>query len=196
MSFTRHAQTLERPWTVYADFESTICQPCEPANELGSGAASSHEPMPEARRNALRKANSACAYLVCSYDSSKNQLWYAIGDDCVLQLLRWLMKTCKMVIADMRKNERLVMSSEEKKAFDICKCCHICGDKFHSDQKKVRDHDHRTGEFRGAAHEWCNINYFSNRYLPVAFHNLKGYDAPPHHKGNLPGGNRIPRNES
>ncbi len=87
MSFTRHAQKLERPWSVLADFESTICQPCDPENELGSGAASSHEPMPETRRNALRKANSACAYLVCNYDSSKNQLWSAIGDDCVLQLL-------------------------------------------------------------------------------------------------------------
>ena len=23
----------------------------------------------------------------------------------------------------------------------------------------------------------CNINFFSNRYLPVLFHNLKGYDG-------------------
>ena len=42
---------------------------------------------------------------------------------------------------------------------------------------KVMDHCHRTGKYRGAAHNQCNINFFSNRYLPVFFHNLKGYDG-------------------
>ena len=35
---------------------------------------------------------------------------------------------------------------------------------------KVRDHDHRTSEYRGAVHSCCNINYFCNRYLPVVVH--------------------------
>ena len=43
--------------------------------------------------------------------------------------------------------------------------------------KKVRNHDHRTGCYRGAAHDKCTINYFSNRLLPVIFHSLKGYDS-------------------
>ncbi len=42
---------------------------------------------------------------------------------------------------------------------------------------KVRDHDHRTGEYRGACHNGCNINYYANRYLPIFVHNLRGYDA-------------------
>ena len=36
-------------------------------------------------------------------------------------------------------------------------------------EDKVRDHDHATGKYRGAAHEKCNMNYFSSRYLPVVF---------------------------
>ena len=34
-----------------------------------------------------------------------------------------------------------------------------------------------AGKYRGATHAKCNINYFCNRYLPVVFHNLKGYDS-------------------
>jgi hypothetical protein len=34
---------------------------------------------------------------------------------------------------------------------------------------KVRDHDHRTGQHRGACHNGCNILHYNNKYLPVCF---------------------------
>ena len=39
---------------------------------------------------------------------------------------------------------------------------------------KVRDHDHWTGEYRGAAHSGCNIALRKTRKIPVLFHNLTG----------------------
>ena len=44
----------------------------------------------------------------------------------------------------------------------------------------VRDHDHMTGKYRGAAHNECNFKLKMNSKtmpIPVIFHNLKGYDG-------------------
>ena len=80
----------------------------------------------------------------------------------------------------MRKNEKMKLSKADQLDFANATCCSLCNESFDEDVKalcKVRDHDHRTGKYRGAAHASCNINYFCNRYLPIVFHNLKGYDA-------------------
>ncbi len=55
--------------------------------------------------------------------------------------------------------------------------CYICHGDYIKTKYKVRDHCHRTGKYRGAAHVRCNINYYNNKYLPIVFHNLRGYDS-------------------
>ena len=53
-----------------------------------------------------------------------------------------------------------------------------------TDKDKCRDHDHLTGEYRGACHNICNLSLrykvnVSNQqfYAPVFFHNLRNYDG-------------------
>ena len=58
--------------------------------------------------------------------------------------------------------------------------CWICNGEFSDkddDYKKVRDHCHFTGKFRGAAHNKCNLKYKKPKFTPVVFHNLSGYDS-------------------
>ena len=86
----------------------------------------------------------------------------------------------------MKANKEILMTDEDKKDFETATHCFICGDKFKNSyknekeaekDKKVRDHCHFTGKYRGCAHSICNLN-FCNRYfkIPVFFHNMKNYD--------------------
>ena len=45
------------------------------------------------------------------------------------------------------------------------------------DDKKVRDHCHVTGKFRGAAHWICYINFQLTKKVPAVIHYLRSYDS-------------------
>ena len=74
------------------------------------------------------------------------------------------------------------MSSEDEEIFKKACHCHICKKKLLWRSKTnypVRDHDHlkKENNFRGAACNVCNRNYFNHSQKVQAFaHNLKGYD--------------------
>ncbi len=65
----------------------------------------------------------------------------------------------------MKENQEMIMTGEDKDNFYHATNCWVSGECFNDKKDKVRDHDHRTGKFRGAAHNKCNINYFNNIYL-------------------------------
>ena len=49
-------------------------------------------------------------------------------------------------------------------------------DKNYINKKKVTDHCHYTGKFRGAAHSKCNLNYKVLKEIPIIIHNAS-YDT-------------------
>ena len=67
------------------------------------------------------------------------------------------------------------MTVEDEEMFKNSTVCHICNLNLNGDA--VRDHDHYTGLFRGAAHNQCNLLYRVPEKIPVIFHNLKGFDS-------------------
>ena len=159
MKFRNYKNMLERPFIVYCDFECSLIK-----TEMSDKIAR-HEP------------NSAAAYFVCTFDSSRNKYYKFEGRDCVLNLIEQLRLLATRCVEEQRKNERMVMTEEDEKNFKKATVCSICSGPFADWKDKVRDHCHRTGKYRGAAHNCCNINYYSNRFLPVVFHNLRGYDS-------------------
>ena len=76
----------------------------------------------------------------------------------------------------------MIFNPKDQKDFQSATKCHICEQKLFKDKEigqilKVRDHCHFTGEYRGAAHNECNLKCKKPIILPVIFHNLQGYDS-------------------
>ena len=70
----------------------------------------------------------------------------------------------------------MIMKTHNKLVCDNSTLCHICNEELGED--RVRDHCHLSGKFSSAAHELCNLKYKVQKFFPVVFHNLSGYDTP------------------
>ena len=160
MKFKNHKNTLIRPFIFYCDMEATLIKISGNKNKIHN-----------------HKINSCCYYFVCSFDSTRNVLKTFEGPTCVQDMIIELYEISERCVEEMKHNEDMKLTGEDKKDFYNATHCSICSGSFKPEEKKCRDHDHMTGKYRGATHQKCNINYFCNRYVPVVFHNLKGYDG-------------------
>ena len=48
-------------------------------------------------------------------------------------------------------------------------------DENYKNRKRVKDHCHYTGKFKGAAHSKCNVNYKVPKDIPIIIHNAIEY---------------------
>ena len=123
----------------------------------------------------------ACSigFKVISDIDKLNRLEYRqhFGPDSAEWFLHELIKIEKTYLEYIFDEKRLIMSEDDKMAFEEARECHICKAVFEDSNVKVRDHDHITGKFRGAAHQKCNLQLRSEYKIPVFFHNFRGYDS-------------------
>ena len=72
------------------------------------------------------------------------------------------------------------LTEEEKESYENQELCHICEKEFFTDNnkemRKVRDHCHCTGKYRGTAHSKCDLEYKIVKEIPVLFSNGSVYD--------------------
>ena len=118
----------------------------------------------------------------CSFDKNENKLDYYRGEDCIDKLCKKLKERAMKII--MKKKEIIQLTYEENKSYEKQEECHICegtfcmeeDDENYKNRKKVKDHCHYTGKFRGAAHSKCNLNYKVSKNIPIIIHNTS-YDT-------------------
>ena len=160
MKFKKFKDMLTRPFIAYADFEASLVKV-----HRTDGKTHKHVP------------NSAGIHFVCTHNEHRNEYHHFVGPDCVIQIITKLQELAERCVEEMRVNQEMILSREDKKDFKDATSCYICNGGWTPENYKLRDHDHSTGRYRGAAHTRCNIAHYSNRYLPIFFHNLKGYDS-------------------
>ncbi len=67
------------------------------------------------------------------------------------------------------------LTKEEEQDYISQTNCNKCGKDFKLD-KKVHDHNHLTGEYRGPAHYGCNLNLRLPNFIVAVAHNGSKYD--------------------
>ena len=63
-------------------------------------------------------------------------------------------------------SKKMIFSFKDKDDFEKAEICWICQKEFGEREKKVRDHCHFTGKYRGAAHVTNAISNSKNQNLP------------------------------
>ena len=115
-----------------------------------------------------------------------NQEFLYRGEDAVNAFCNKLNERRDDVKESMQENKETGMTDEDKEAFNNATHFFVCGEfrntykteKEAEKYKKVRDHCHFTGRYRGCAHSICSLNYCNTRFkIPVSFHNMKSYDG-------------------
>ena len=101
------------------------------------------------------------AYKIVSIDPNfEAPLKMYAGVDAPSHLLYELKKDADNIFkAYIKKPKEILFTSKNKQEFDNVS---DCNEAFKDGEKKVRDHCHIMGIFRGAAHNRCNLNYKIN----------------------------------
>ena len=101
-----------------------------------------------------------------------------MGDDAVENFLDQVLAAatiCRQHLVNKIPMKRLNL--EQWNEYNNASNCSICTSPFKSADKKVRDQNNLTGEYRGTAHNTCNLNYYIDLRkvkIPCIIHNLKG----------------------
>ena len=179
IEFDKYNTKLECPFVIYGDFE---CLTVESEDGI-KGTYQHHKP---------------CGFMLNVVDriNKKSTPYLYRGEDCMDKFVAQLSLIRQDIFEKMDVIMPMEITHEQEIEFQNSTRCSICNKNYEPDDKKVRDgsetqakpsdprgrkvrdHCHFTGKYRGSAHEKCYLDYcFRSFKLPVFFHNLKNYDA-------------------
>ena len=172
IKFKNHRNSMPVPFVIYADFESILVP------EKRKDASESVE---DSSSTELYQTHKACSFglkTVCHYDDKYSGDYQSyVGEDAADVFLKTVIREsikCRLMVNQIFK-KKMIITPQQEAEFLKARNCHICGNDLCDD--RVRDHDHVTGLYRGAAHNIFNLKHRITWKIPVVFHNLRGYDS-------------------
>ena len=152
ISFIHHNRSIKVPFVVYADFEAFTeeISTCEP-NEKKSFT----------KKYQRHRPSGFCYKIVC-FDEKYNPkpvLFRAKSGEDIGAIFVEMLEDIKRIYKKFEFSKKMIFTFKDKGDFEKAEICWICQGKFDEKQKKVRDHCHFTGKFRGAAHNICNLQF-------------------------------------
>ena len=140
-----------------------------------------YEYSPESYTDAYQ-THTPCGYCIHIVSSDPERKFTPIvyrGENTIREFIFQMKELEQMLTPLVKAVVPMVMTEQDQQDFGCASSCCLCKKPLQGD--KVRDHDHLTGKYRGAAHSKCNIEEGKKRtrhyQIPVFFHNLKGYDS-------------------
>ena len=167
------------PFMLYADFESIL----KPVEERYKDEMSRMKAERGVEASYTEKLNTHipsgwCVYSKFAYGDVSDPMTDYRGKDCVERFVNHVEKEVKRLYELYPQQSMTELTDVLKAEHKAAESCHICLKPFDNpENRKVRDHCHYTGLYRGAAHNNCNMKYRIPDFVPIAFHNLSGYDA-------------------
>ena len=171
LKFNNFHKQLPVPFVIYADFEAITekIHGCQPNNDKSFTEA--------------YQKHTDCGYgykVVCCYDDKYTKpVQIYRGEKAVYKFMEAMLEEVKYCKKVMKKefNKPLKMTKDDEEKFQKADKCHICEKEYNKTDVRARDHCHITGQYRGSAHQDCNLNFRLTEKIPVIFHNLRGYDS-------------------
>ena len=130
----------------------------------------------------IRNHHIPCGFsfkLVTTFPGYEMPLQTYRGEDCLTEFVLRLdaaYEHVRELLCEVTPMKDLTNIQQQQ--LDSATSCYLCHKPFtDSDDQKMRDHCHYTGEYIGPAHRVCNFERRSDQRIPVVTHAMSRYDG-------------------
>ena len=169
IKFDKFGKALKVPFVIYADFESYT--------EKVSFDGVYDDQQSYTKKYQKHTPSGFCYYIAYRGGIYKKPVVYT-GENVAEEFCKRLEIETQEIYDKYFKNiVPIRMTRDDLNKYAETDVCHICEETINNEDIKVKDHNHFTGKFVGAAHQSCNLKFKEPSFVPIVFHNLSGYDA-------------------